>query len=134
MGTRNIRNFVDPSAQPFIVTIPFAGLVAATPLTVDSGVISDSRDFYGIVVRSSGLGGAFTFLLSDGEAVPLSNAPIDGLSNVGVELVRVLSEVGPVVPLFAPKGSKITVVLTTLVAAAPGVSGSIEIRGNTIKG
>lgn len=135
MGTRNIRNFIDPSALPLIVPIQFIGLTSAAPLTVDSGVIDPDRDFYGTVIRSVGyLAGLFQFVLTDGEGIPLSPAPIDGnLAVAGTsEIIRNLGEAGRLVPIFAPKGTKITVVLTTGVVGP--LAGAIEIRGNTIEG
>jgi len=134
MATRNIRNFVDPSALPLVVPIQFVGLTSAVPVTVDSGVISADRDFYGTVVRSAGyLAGLFQFVLTDGEGVALSSGPLDGIVLPGPgEIIRNLGEAGRLVPIFAPKGSKITVVLTTGLAGP--LAGVIEIRGNTIEG
>ncbi|HXV63098.1 MAG TPA: hypothetical protein VEK15_20525 [Vicinamibacteria bacterium] len=135
MANRNIRNFIDPSALPLVVPIPFTGLTSAAAVTVDSGVISTERDFYGTVVRSAGyVPGLFQFVLTDGEGIPLSPAPIDGVLALATvnEIVRNLGESGRLVPIFAPKGTKITVVLTT--ALAGPISGMIEVRGNTIKG
>jgi len=135
MGTRNIRNFVDPSALPLVVPIQFIGLTNAAPVAVDSGVISPDRDFYGTVVRSAGyIAGLFQFVLTDGEGVALSTGPLDGvlaLPSVG-EIIRNLGEAGRLVPIFAPKGTKIMVVLTTGLVGP--LSGVIEIRGNTIEG
>lgn len=134
MANRNIRNFIDPSALPLIVPIPFSGLTSAAPLTVDSGVINAERDFYGTVVRSAGyVAGLFQFVLTDGEGNDLSTGPLDGIVLPGPgEIVRNLGEAGRLVPLFAPKETKITVVLTTTLAGP--LSGMIEVRGNTIKG
>jgi len=131
MGTRNTLHFIDPSALPFIVNIPFTGLTSAADITVDSGVINPDRDFYGFVIRSSG-NGKFSFKLTDGDGQDLSSAFIDGIDVMGEEIVRNLGESGRLVPIFAPKGSKITVVLHKDDAGT--VDGTIEVRGVTIEG
>lgn len=132
MGTRNVQRFIDASAVPFIVPIPFSGLTAvASPLTVQSAVISTTEDFYGFTIGSRGTG-AFQFKLTDGSGVLVTLDFIDGLDQAGNERFINLGVAGRLVPFFSPKDSKITIVLTTLLAGP--LTGLIEIMGDKIKG
>jgi len=133
MGQRNVERFIDPSAVPFIVAMPFTVTDGDEPDGVEvlSGIISATEDFYGFVVRSTG-SAAFTYLLLDGEDLPLSNIPIDGLSVTNEEIVRNLGESGRLVPFFVPKGEEIT--LTLHKTGQGSATGTIEVRGVKIKG
>jgi hypothetical protein len=132
VAERNVLHFIDPSSVPFWVPIPFAGLTPGTsPMTVTSAAIPAGQDFYGFLVRSRGPNPlvplAYQFKLVDGSGTPVTLDFVDGVDAVGNELVRNLGESGRLVPFFCPAGSKITVILTTLLAGP--IAGMIEARG-----
>ena len=128
-----MERFIDPSVLPFIVTVPFTGLtVAGGAITADTGVISEDRDFYGFILRSRG-DGLYQWKLTDGDEKDLSLTPIDGINPKTLdELIRNLGDSGRLIPIFAPKGTKITIVFST--TSAGPIAGQVEIQGETIKG